>query len=85
MVGTTTGIQMALLAKFIAISLTTQFAVAVVNLNCGISHESGLSAIKEAIDNRERNFFPAGDIPKIFEFVLKNKYFKLGGKFLQQS
>ena len=41
-------------------------------------HESGLNAIKEALENRERN------VLKMLEFVSKNNYFEFTGNVKQQ-
>ena len=47
----------------------------VVDLYPSIPHESGLNAIKKALENRERKSIPTSDILKMLEFVLKNNYF----------
>ena len=82
MVDAISGSQIALSTKVIAISLTTQFAAAIVSLYSNISHESGLNAIQEAIDNRERKFLSARDVLKMFKCFSNNNYFELCGKLL---
>ena len=47
----------------------------VVGLYSDILHESGLNAIKEALENRERKPGPTSDILKMLKFVLKTNYF----------
>ena len=39
-----------------------------------IPHESGLNAIKEALENRARKSVPTSHILKVLEFVIKNNY-----------
>ena len=56
----------------------------VVDLYPSIPHESGLSAIKEALENRARKSVPTNDILKMLEFVLKNNYFEFNGNVRQQ-
>ena len=58
--------------------------VYVVGLYPSILHESGLSTIKEALDNRKRKSIPVEDILKILEFVSKNNYFEFKGKVKKQ-
>ena len=55
----------------------------VVALYPSILHESGLNAIKEALENRARKSIPTSDILKMLEFVLKNNYFEFNGNFKQ--
>ena len=56
----------------------------VVGLYPSTPHESGLNAIKEALENRARKSVPVSDILKMLEFVLKNNYFELNGNVKQQ-
>ena len=56
----------------------------VVGLYPSIPHESGLNAIKEALENRARKSVPVSDILKMLEFVLKNNYFEFNGNVKQQ-
>ena len=53
-----------------------------VGLYPSFPHESGLDAIKEALDNRERKFITTEDILKMLEFVRKNNYFEFNGKVI---
>ena len=52
----------------------------VVGLYSDIPHESGLNAIKEALENRERKPGPTSDILKMLKFVLKTNYFGFNRK-----
>ena len=56
----------------------------VVALYPSIPHESGLNAIKEALENRARKSVPTSDILKMLEFVLKNNYFEFNRNVKQQ-
>ena len=56
----------------------------VVGLYPSTPHESGLNAIKEALENRARKSVPVSDILKMLEFVLKNNYFEFNGNVKQQ-
>ena len=56
----------------------------VVGLYPSIPHESGLNAIKEALENRARKSVPTSDILKMLKFVLKNNYFEFNGNVKQQ-
>ena len=41
--------------------------------------ESGLNAIKEALENRTRKSVPTSEILKMLEFVLQNNHFEFNG------
>ena len=56
----------------------------VVGLCLSIPHQSGLNAIKEALDNRERKSIHTEDILKMLEFELKKNYFEFNIKVKQQ-
>ena len=56
----------------------------VVGLYHSIPHETGLNAIKEALENRTRKSAPTSGILKMLEFVLKNNYFEFNGNVKQQ-
>ena len=51
----------------------------------GIPHDSGLNAIKGALDNRERKSILTRDILKLLELVLKINYFESNGKVLDNK
>ena len=46
--------------------------------------ESGLNAIKEALENRTRKSVPTSEILKMLEFVLQNNHFEFNGNVKQQ-
>ena len=56
----------------------------IVGLCPSIPHESGLNAVKEALENKERKSVPAIDILKMLEFVLRNNYSEFNGNIKQQ-
>ena len=56
----------------------------VVELYPSIPHDSGLEALRKALDNRENNKFSTDDLTKMTEFVLKNNYFEFNGKVKNQ-
>ena len=56
----------------------------VVVLYPSIPHETGLNALREALDSRENKHVPTDDLLKITAFVLKKNYFKLAGKVKKQ-
>ena len=49
-----------------------------------ISHEAGLSALREALDKRTRTEIPTENLIKIAEFVLKNNFFEFDANIYQQ-
>ena len=56
----------------------------VVVLYPSIPHETGLNALREALDSRENKHVPTDDLLKITAFVLKKNYFELAGKVKKQ-
>ena len=56
----------------------------VVGLYPGISHQAGLEALRETLDNRKIHKLLKSEIIKITELVLKNKYFQFSEKVYQQ-
>ena len=59
------------------ISSKSILATADVGVDPSISHESGLNAIKEALENRKYKSVLTSDILKMLEFLLKNNYLNL--------
>ena len=59
------------------ISSKSILATADVGVDPSISHESGLNAIKEALENRKYKSVLTSDILKMLEFLLKNNYLSL--------
>ena len=59
------------------ISSKSILATADVGVDPSISHESGLNAIKEALENRKYKSVFTSDILKMLEFLLKNNYLSL--------
>ena len=59
------------------ISSNSILATADVGVDPSISHESGLNAIKEALENRKYKSVLTSDILKMLEFLLKNNYLSL--------
>ena len=49
--------------------------VGLVGVYLSIPHESGLNAIKDALDNREWKSIPTENILKMLGFVVKKNYF----------
>ena len=58
--------------------------VDVVGLYPSISHNVGLRALKEALDNREQKKIPAEDLLQMAEIVLKNNFFEFNNQIKQQ-
>ena len=56
----------------------------IVGLYPSISHDSGLNAIKEALEKRVRKSVPTSDILKLMKFALKNNYFEFNRNAKQQ-
>ena len=56
----------------------------VVALYPSIPHESGLNAIKEALENRDKKSVPTSNILKMLEVALKNNYFEFNRNVKQQ-
>ena len=56
----------------------------VVGLYPSIPHQTGLEALKEALDNRKTRKVPTGKLVKMAEFVLRNNYFQFSDKMYQQ-
>ena len=60
-------------------------------LYLSISHEAGLTALKEALDKQDKKCIPTEDLVKMAEFVLKKNFFalsltvKLNNKFQAQQ
>ena len=52
----------------------------VVGLYPNILHETGLNALREALDNRQNKYIPTDNLLKMAEFILKNGYFEFNGK-----
>ena len=56
----------------------------VVGLYPSIPHESGLNALREALEQRSRKEIPTESLIKMAEFVLKNNFFEFDSKVFQQ-
>ena len=56
----------------------------VVGLYPSIPHESGLNALREALEQRSRKEIPTENLIKMAEFVLKNNFFEFDSKVFQQ-
>ena len=56
----------------------------VVGLYPSIPHQAGLSALKEALENRSVKKIPTENLIKMAEFVLKNNLFEFNDKVFQQ-
>ena len=56
----------------------------VVGLYPSIPHQAGLSALKEALENRSVKKIPTENLIKMAEFVLKNNLFEFNSKVFQQ-
>ena len=56
----------------------------VVRLYPSIPHETGLSALREALDKRTRKEVPTENLVKMVEFVLKNNFFEFDTNVYQQ-
>ena len=56
----------------------------VVGLYPSISHEAGLIALKEALENRSVKKIPTESLIKMAEFALKNNLFEFNNKVFQQ-
>ena len=56
----------------------------VVGLYPSIPHQTGFSALKEALENRSVKKIPAENLIKMAEFVLKNNLFEFNSKVFQQ-
>ena len=56
----------------------------VVGLYPSIPHQAGLSALKEALENRSVKKIPTENLIKMAEFVLKNNLFEFNNKVFQQ-
>ena len=56
----------------------------VVGLYPSIPHQTGLEALKEALDNRKTRKVPTGKLVKMAEFVLRINYFQFSDKMYQQ-
>ena len=56
----------------------------VVGLHPSIPHQAGLSAIKEALENRSVKIIPTKKLIKMTGFVLKNNLFEFNSKVFQQ-
>ena len=56
----------------------------VVVLSPSISHETGLRALREALDKQDKKCIPTGDLVKMAELVLKNNFFEFNSKIKQQ-
>ena len=56
----------------------------VVSLYPSIPHQAGLSALKEALENRSVKKIPTENLIKMAEFVLKNNLFEFNSKVFQQ-
>ena len=52
----------------------------VVGLYPSIPHQAGLSALKEALENRSVKKIPTENLIKMAEFVLKNNLFEFNNK-----
>ena len=60
--------------------------VDLVGLYSSIPHQAGLTPLKEALDKSLSKKIPTGDLIKMAEFVLRNKFFEFNqGKFQQIS
>ena len=55
-----------------------------VGLYPSIPHQAGLSALKEALENRSVKKIPTENLIKMTEFVLKNNLFEFNNKMFQQ-
>ena len=55
-----------------------------VGLYPSIPHQAGLSALKEALENRSVKKIPTENLVKMAEFVLKNNLFEFNSKVFQQ-
>ena len=55
-----------------------------VGLYSSIPHETGLKALREALDKRENRNIATNDVIRMAEYVLKNSYFKFNGQVKQQ-
>ena len=53
-------------------------------LYLSISHEAGLTALKEALDKQDKKCIPTEDLVKMAEFVLKKNFFEFNSEFKQQ-
>ena len=49
-----------------------------------IPHETGLKALKDALDNRENKSISTEDLIKMARFALQSNYFEFNGMFKQQ-
>ena len=56
----------------------------VVVLYLSISHEAGLQALEEALENRHHKQIPTDKLVEIAQFVLKNKFFEFKNDVFQQ-
>ena len=56
----------------------------VVGLYASIPHNSGLKALKDALDCRQNKKIPTDMLVKMAEFVLTNNYFEFGQKVFHQ-
>ena len=56
----------------------------VVGLYPSIPHNTGLKALKGALDCRRNKKIPTGILVKMAEFVLTNNYFEFGQKVFHQ-
>ena len=55
-----------------------------VGLYSSIPHETGLKALREALDKRKKRNIATNDVIRMAEYVLKNSYFKFNGQVKQQ-
>ena len=56
----------------------------VVGLYPSIPHKTGLRALKEVLDRREKKKISTEDLVKMTEFVLRNNYFEFNGQVKHQ-
>ena len=54
--------------------------IIIMGLYTSIPHQAGLSALKEALENRSVKKIPTENLIKMAEFVLKNNLFEFNNK-----